>query len=389
MRAPSQTDMFKLSARPTPAIDIIHKTDVNTDINTDRPENSDPRNISDMNLFKCSVQDTQEGQPMEGMTKSRQEDLSGFELAVAVTDKEQLPTSNTLERSESIISESKSYFKNTEESQFSYDTGLSGRELEDAIRREVLRNRLVGQVNMTDADISMDQLRSEGLRRWNTDMDIEYQYETFNGLPVYYSGDRYNSDDTEEFIPNAPDEMEYMTCTQRRLDGGDNRSVNTVTIGPMCLTVSKGARREVDESSDTSRTDTAELHDMDGQLESDAWEDMDRPVWIYGSRMVDSLSQASQALSSNRDVACMGDFVDEDFNDTGFDSDVDSRMEFEWNTWNDAYTGESEISPPDSVTAFPARSAKEVLCYKDDTKSPEKGACCAGIRSVNCATRCI
>ena len=127
-----------------------------------------------------------------------------------------MPTSYSLERSESIISESQSYFKNTEESQFSYDTGLSGRELEDAVRREVLRNRLVGQVNMTDADISMDQLRSEGLRRWNTDMDIEYQYETFNGLPVYYGGDRYDSDDKEEFIPNAPDEMEYMTCTQRR-----------------------------------------------------------------------------------------------------------------------------------------------------------------------------
>ena len=110
---------FKLSARPTPAIDIVHKTDVNTDINTDRLENSDPRNISDVNLFKCSVQDTQEGQPMEGMTKSRQENLSGFELAVAVMDKVQLPTSYTLERSESIICESKSYFKNTEESQFS------------------------------------------------------------------------------------------------------------------------------------------------------------------------------------------------------------------------------------------------------------------------------
>ena len=131
------------------------------------------------------------------------------------------------------------------------------------------------------------------------------------------------------------------------------------------------------------------MHDTDGQLESDVWDDMDRPVWIYGSRMVDNLSQASQALSSNRDVACMGDFVDEDFNDTGFDSDVDSRMEFEWNTWNDAYTGESEISPPDSVTAFPARSAKEVLCYRDDKKSPEEGACCAGIRSVNCVTRYI
>ena len=98
---------------------------------------------------------------MEGMTKSRQEDLSGFELAVAGMDNEKLPTSYTLVRSESIISESQSYFKNTEESQFSYDTGLSGRELEDAIRREVFRNRLVGHVNMTDADISMDQLCSE------------------------------------------------------------------------------------------------------------------------------------------------------------------------------------------------------------------------------------
>ena len=107
---------------------IVHKTDANTDIKTDRPDNSDPGNLSDVNLFKCGVQDTQEGQPMEGMTKSRQEDLSGFKLAVAGTDKERLPTSYTLERSESIISES----QNTEDSQFSYDTGLSGRELEDA-----------------------------------------------------------------------------------------------------------------------------------------------------------------------------------------------------------------------------------------------------------------
>ena len=207
------------------AMGIVHKADANTDINTDRPDHSDPGNISDVNLFKCGVQDTQEGQLMEGMTKSRHGDLSGLELAVAGTDKEQLPTSYTLERSESIISESQSYFKNTEDSQFSYDTGLSGRELEDAIRREVLRNRMVGQVNMTDADISMDQLRSEGLRRWNTDLDIEYQYETFNGLPVYYGGDRYDSDDTEEFIPNAQDEMESMTCTQVKVDESSDTSV--------------------------------------------------------------------------------------------------------------------------------------------------------------------
>ena len=41
---------FKLSAQPTPVIDIVHKTDVNADIYTDPPENSAPRNISDVNL---------------------------------------------------------------------------------------------------------------------------------------------------------------------------------------------------------------------------------------------------------------------------------------------------------------------------------------------------
>ena len=130
-------------------------------------------------------------------------------------------------------------------------------------------------------------------------------------------------------------------------------------------------------------------HDTDGQLDSDVWDDMDRPVWMYGSRMVDNLSQARQALSNNRDVACMGDFVDEDFNDNGFDSDVDSRMEFEWNGWHDAYTGESEISPPDSVTVFPARSRRRCYVTRDDKKSPEEGAYCDGIRSDNCGTKYI
>ena len=94
---------FKLSARPMPDIDIVHNADVSTDINTDRPENSAPRNNSDVNLFKRNAQDNQEVRPMEGITKSRQEELSGFELAVAGTDKEQLPTSYSLEQSESII----------------------------------------------------------------------------------------------------------------------------------------------------------------------------------------------------------------------------------------------------------------------------------------------
>ena len=116
---------------------------------------------------------------------------------------------------DSIISGSQDYLQNSERKQFSCDARLSSPELEDVIRREVLRNRLMGyrssrevkdqlllpkQVNVCDAEISLDQLRSEGLRQWNMDMDIEYQYETFNGLPVYYGGDMYDSEDTEEFL---------------------------------------------------------------------------------------------------------------------------------------------------------------------------------------------
>ena len=72
----------------------------------------------------------------------------------------------------------------------------------------------------------------------------------------------------------------------------------------MCDCV-QGARGEVDEPSDTSETDSAELSDTDGRLDSDVWDDMNRPLWMYGSRTVDNLSQASQTLSNNRDVACM------------------------------------------------------------------------------------
>ena len=97
-----------------------------------------------------------------------------------------------------------------------------------------------------------------------------------------------------------------MTCTKRRLDGEDNRSLNTVMSDPMCVTVSKGARGEVDEPSDTPGTDSAELSDTDGRLDSDVWDDMDRPVWRYGSCTVDNLSQASQTFSNYGDVACMG-----------------------------------------------------------------------------------
>ena len=356
---------FKLSAWPMPDTDIVHNADVSTDINTDLPENSAPMIISDLSLLKWNtqpyppVQDTQGGRPMEGIAEPLQEELSGLTLAVDCTNEEHLPTSYSLEQSDSIISESQDYLKNTEGMQFGYDIGNSSPELEDAIRREVLRNCSMGymssrevngplllpeHVNLSNGEISLDQVRSEGLRQWTMDMDIEYQYKTFSGLPMYYGGDMFDSDDTNEFVPNAPDGMECMTYTQRLPGGGDNRSVNAVNMAPMCRTVSRVARCEPDESSDTSRMDTAELDELDSadcDLGTDVWEDMDCPVLIAGSFVDNSICISSQVMSNYRDVASMGDFADEDFIDTGFDSDMGSGAEFGWNTRNDACAWES------------------------------------------------
>ena len=75
--------------------------------------------------------------------------------------------------------------------------------------------------------------------------------------------------------------------------------VYAVNMTPMCWTVSKGARGESDEFSDTSRADTAELEELDSMdcdTEMDVWEDMDCPVLISGSFVDSSLCLSSQAM---------------------------------------------------------------------------------------------
>ena len=208
--------------------------------------------------------------------------------------------------------ENQSYVENKEETQFSYDTGLSDQELEDAIRLEVLRNRLGRQVNATDSDISMDKLRSEGWRRWNTDMDTEYQYETFNGLPVYYGGDNYDSDDSEEFWLDTPEEMDNRMRNQSRPDGGDNNSVNMVDVTPKCNTALDKLGSEVfnhtaDEDSDMARTVTSDLDDMDCQMGTHIWDDTYSPIWISDPSMINSAGQAEQLWLNKGEVACLGD----------------------------------------------------------------------------------
>ena len=90
---------------------------------------------------------------------------------------------------------------------FGSDHGWSCLEITDAMWREALRIRSTGRVSavsinglilspeddcLVGKEKYLDDVSSEGLRQWNMDMDVEYQYETFNGVPVYYGGDMYD-----------------------------------------------------------------------------------------------------------------------------------------------------------------------------------------------------
>ena len=84
-----------------------------------------------------------------------------------------------------------------------------------------------------DKELSMDEVRSEGLRQWNMHMDVECQY----GLPVYYGGDLCDLKELEEYDTldlaraayaeddsfDAPEGMDLMTFTHSRPDGGETR----------------------------------------------------------------------------------------------------------------------------------------------------------------------
>ena len=115
----------------------------------------------------------------------------------------------------------------------------------------------------------------------------------------------------EDYNFDVPEGMELMTYTRCRPDGGDARGVNAVDMVPMCQTVSGVMRCEPDESSDTSRMDTAELDESDIEdfcLWTDLWEEEDCPVFNAGSIVDNSLCILSQEMSSYVDVASMGDF---------------------------------------------------------------------------------
>ena len=49
-----------------------------------------------------------------------------------------------------------------------------------------------------------------GFQCWNTKRDAQDQYETFNGMPVYYGGDLYDSEDSDWDDPYALASVAYV-----------------------------------------------------------------------------------------------------------------------------------------------------------------------------------
>ena len=220
------------------------------------------------------------------------------------------------------------------------------------------------------------------------DMDVEYQYETFNGLPVYYGGDMYDSEDAEDdpleraraayvedYNFDVPEGMELMACNRRRPDGGGARNVDTVNMVPMCQTVPCVTRTAPDESSDTSGTDTAELIGSDIEV-SGQWPDLSHEKDCFGSEVGSSVDGG---LS-------FSDFDSVDSNvDFCFNSDEGSVAELEWNTWDEACAVRVStcvcsflIFPPDSAVVRPAVNIKDNICYMADSGHPAWDVCCTG-----------
>ena len=68
-------------------------------------------------------------------------------------------------------------------------------------------------------DGSSDGGTTTGFQRWNTDGHVEDQYETFNGMPVYYGGDLYDSVDSDwddtYALASAAYVEDYNWCRRR------------------------------------------------------------------------------------------------------------------------------------------------------------------------------
>ena len=115
------------------------------------------------------------------------------------------------------------------------------------------------EVRFSSCNVITDGNITAGLVRWNMEGDILDQYETFNGMPLYYGGDLYDSEDSDWDDPYAiastayvedcnfdvPEGMDLMVHRQRRDPcNSDIRQDRQTGMTPLWQTMSYNTRDE-------------------------------------------------------------------------------------------------------------------------------------------------
>ena len=257
-------------------------------------------------------------------------------------------------------------------------------------------------------DVNTDGNITTGLQYWNT------EYETINGMPVYYGGALYESEDSDWDDPYAlasaayvenyyfdfPDGMDLMVHHHsRNPDSLDVLQDCQTDMVPVCQTVSYATRNEWDTIDNDSLTEAADaddpnmedfyqqvvssydedLFDSDDGSVTDLDRDMseaedcvdsdDGSVADLGREMTDEEeccdSDDKTMLEDedfvDSDVGCVAD-LDSDMSDDDEEDCRDSVMgsvaDLEWDTWADvctlAFQGTMGAFPPEAAGIRPA-----------------------------------
>ena len=326
---------------------------------------------------------TLDGRPMEGIPDPHPLENSGLVMALDSELTKGISGLKPLEHSVINMDVDNNIVEIQEEPMFGSDRGWSVLKFTDAMREETLKIRSAGRVPAgnvgrvamspaedytSDRDMCNYDVNSEGFRCWNTDQDVMNQYETFNGLPVYYGGDMYDSEDSEWDDPlelaraayvedynfDVPEGMDLMVHHRSRSsDDSGTRRDDTVDMVPVCHMVSCVTRIGPDTFSDSSGTGTAVVNgqDMDDFYQwAGSSDDEDFIVSDVGSSVDICLNMPEEEELINTEVESVVDFdSDDSVRDFCGDSHQDSVAELEWNTWDEACV----LDFQDASGAFP------------------------------------
>ena len=106
-------------------------------------------------------------------------------------------------------------------------------------------------------DGNTDGCITTGFQRWNTEGDVQDQYETFNGMPVCYALATLRT-----IIFDVPDGMDLMVHRHSRIPASlDVQQESQMDVAPVCQTVSYATRDEWDMSDNDSLTAIADEDD--------------------------------------------------------------------------------------------------------------------------------